>query len=274
VGDKYYCYFMTNYTYDALYCYDVTDPANPKLNTDFSKGGMIIFSDPSNTVGGEFKLGDGHYMDVDEDGTIWLLADADDAYVMKIAPDGSACVDLIPANYFYCVEHVGGYQILGDYKGEYIEVRDDASYEVIAKINIPEDYGDRVTRIQVINDVVFVCEAGNDNNLVNAVHAAALSADGQAFLDSLTANIDRAVNGEEETSAEETTVETVTEGSDETTAEETTAEAAEAPAETQADTTAEAATETQAEKSGCGATVGAAALAVLLAAAFVARKKD
>jgi hypothetical protein len=145
---------------------------------------------------------------------------------------------------------------------------------VIAKINIPEDYGDRVTRIQVINDVVFVCEAGNDNNLVNAVHTAALSADGQAFLDSLTANIDRAVNGEEETSAEETTVETVTEGSDETTAEETTAEATEAPTETQADTTAEAATETLPEKTGCGATVGAAALAVLLAAAFVARKKD
>ena len=275
VGDKYYCYFMTNYTYDALYCYDVTDPENPVLNTDFGKGGMIIFSDPSNTVGGEFKLGDGHYMDVDEDGTIWLLADADDAYVMKIAPDGSACVDLIPANYFYCVEHVGGYLILGDYKGEYIEVRDDASYEVIAKIDIPADYGDRVTRIQVINDVVFVCEAGNDNNPVNAVHAAALSADGQAFLDSLAANIDRAVNGEEETTPEETTAETETDSSDETTAEETTQETAEET--TDAPTTessTEAPSETRPEKSGCGATVGLSALAVLLAAAFVVRKKD
>ena len=273
VGDKYYCYFMTNYTYDALYCYDVTDPANPKLNTDFGKGGMIIFSESSNTVGGDFKTTDLFYMDVDEDGTIWIIADSDtDVMVMKIAPDGSAAVDLIPANSFFCVEHVGGYLLLGDYRGGYVEVRDDSSYEVIAQIPLQEDYGDRIVRLQIANDVLFVCEAGNDNNPINTIHAAPLSADGQVFFDQLVANLSGVE--ETETPADETTAEEVTEGFDETTAEETTAEVTEAPTETQADTTGEAATETTAEKTGCGAAVSMAALAVLPAAAFVARKKD
>ncbi len=272
IGDKYYCYFMTNYTYDALYCYDVTDPANPKLNKDFGENGCIIFSDPSNTVGGDFKPADAHYMDVDEDGTIWLIADADDAYVMKLAPDGSACVDLVPANFFYCVEHVGGYLLMGDYTGEYIEVRDDSSYEVIARIPLPEGYGDRVTRIQVINDVMFVCDAGNDSNATNAVHAAPLSAAGQEFFNRLVANLSQTEEDTEEITEEitETPTDEVTEAP--------TDEATEAPAdETEAPTDAPAtdAPDNDAPKSGCGATVGFAAVAVLTAAAaFVARKKD
>lgn len=273
VGDKYYCYFMTNYTYDALYCYDVTDPANPKLNKDFGENGCIIFSDPSNTVVQGFKPGDGYYMDVDEDGTIWLIADSEtDAMILKIAPDGSACVDLIPANYFYCVEHVGGYLLLGDYKGEYIEVRDDASYEVIAKIDIRPDYGDRVTRIQIANDVLFVCEAGNDNTTINTVHAAPLTPAGQEFFNQLVANL----SAEEDT--EETAEETTETPTDDVTEEATAAETTDAPVEETTDAPAEdttAAPETEESKDGCGSAVGFGAVAVLIAcAAFAVSKKD
>ena len=272
VGDKYYCYFMTNYTYDALYCYDVTDPANPKLNKDFGDNGCIIFSDPSNTVVQGFKPGDGYYMDVDEDGTIWLIADSEtDAMILKIAPDGSACVELIPANYFYCVEHVNGYLLMGDYKGEYIEVRDDASYEVVARIDIQEDFGDRVTRIQIANDVLFVCEAGNDTVNINTIHAAPLSPAGQEFFNKLVANL----SGEEETEAP-TEAPTETEAPTDDQTEAPTDEVTEAPTEAPADGT-EAPTEapTQPAKSGCGSALGFG-LAVLLtaAAAFMVKKKD
>ena len=44
VGDKYYCYVMVNYDYDALYCLDVTDPANPKLNKDFGYRKQCLYS--------------------------------------------------------------------------------------------------------------------------------------------------------------------------------------------------------------------------------------
>jgi hypothetical protein len=144
-------------------------------------------------------------------------------------------------------------------------------------VAIPEDFGDRITRIQIINDVLIVCDAGNDDNTYNAIHMAALSADGQAFLDTYADNLNKAVSGAEETTAPD--ADTPDESAEETTAA-TTDEVTQAPADdTQATTDApvegtDAATETQPEKSGCGATVGMAALAVLLAAAFVARKKD
>jgi hypothetical protein len=274
VGDKYYCYFMTNYTYDALYCYDVTDPANPKLNKDFGENGCIIFSDPSNTVVQGFKPGDGYYMDVDEDGTIWLIADSEtDAMILKIAPDGSACVELIPANDFYCVEHVNGYLLMGDYKGGFIEVRDDASYEVVAKINIQEDFGDRVTRIQIANDVLFVCEAGNDTVNINTIHAAPLSPAGQEFFNKLVANLagesdetpTEAPDTEEPETPPDTEPPVVTEPP-----------ATDASEETEAPTDAPAteAPETEAPKGGCGSTVAFTAVAILITAAFVARKKD
>ena len=273
VGDKYYCYFMTNYTYDALYCYDVTDPANPKLNKDFGENGCIIFSDPSNTVVQGFKPGDGYYMDVDEDGTIWLIADSEtDAMILKIAPDGSACVELIPANDFYCVEHVNGYLLMGDYKGGFIEVRDDASYEVVAKINIQEDFGDRVTRIQIANDVLFVCEAGNDTVNINTIHAAPLSPAGQEFFNKLVANLagesdetpTEAPDTEEPETPPDTEPPVVTEFGD----------TAEAPTEAPTDAPATEAPETEAPKGGCGSTVAFTAVAILITAAFVARKKD
>ena len=276
IGDRYYCYFMTNYTYDALYCYDVTDPENPTLNKDFGTNGCVIFSDLSQTMPGGFQPGDGYYMDVDEDGTIWIIADSEtDAMIMKLAPDGSACVELIPANFFYCVEHVGGYLLLGDYAGEYVEVRDDASYEVIAKIDLQPDYGDRVTRIQIVNDVMFVCEAGNDNNPINTIHAAPLSADGQAFYEALVANLSQT---EPETDAP---TEAPTDAPDQGTEAPTEApdNGTEAPdAGTEAPTDApDAGTDatTEPAKSGCGSTLGFAAVALLSACvAFVVGKRD
>jgi hypothetical protein len=276
VGDKYYCYFMTNYTYDALYCYDVTDPANPKLNKDFGKNGCIIFSDPSNTVVQGFKPGDGYYMDVDEDGTIWLIADSEtDAMILKIAPDGSACVELIPANDFYCVEHVNGYLLMGDYRGECIEVRDDASYEVVARIDIQPEFGDRVTRIQIANDVLFVCEAGNDTVNINTIHAAPLSPAGQEFFNKLVANL-AGESDETPTEAPDTEEEPETPPDTEPPVV-TEPPATDASEETEAPDNAPAtdAPATEAPKEGCGSTVAFAAVALLTAAAaFVARKKD
>ena len=285
VGDKYYCYMMINYDYDALYCFDVTDPSSPKLNKDFGTNGVIEFSAPSNTVAGSgFTMKEGQYMDVDEDGTIWLVVNANEGTdgIMKIAPDGSACVEVIEKKGIYCVEHVGGYILCGMKDGSAVEVLDDASYESIATIALTADYGDRVTRIQVINDVLFVCDAGSDTNLFNAVHAAPLSADGQAFYEQLVANLAHA--GEKETTdapTEETTDDT-------SFSTETVVEDTQAPVETQgsavteeqetkpAETNQPSAT-TPVEDQGCASVLGVGAISsmiLLLAAAFVARKKD
>ena len=277
VGDKYYCYVMVNYDHDALYCFDVTDPASPKLNKDFGEGGCIIFSEPSNTVAGSgFTLKEGQYLDVDDDGTIWLVVNANEGTdgIMKIAPDGSACVEVIELKGIYSVEHEGAFLLCGMKDGSAVVVLDDSSYETVATIPLTADYGDRVTRMLVINDVLFVADAGNDSTNFNAVHAAPLSPAGQEFFDKLVANL--AGKG-----AEETTEATATEEEPETPPDTEPpvvtepGDTIETPTEAPTDAPATEAPETEAPKEGCGSTVAFAAVALMTAAAaFTVKKKD
>ena len=273
VGDKYYCYAMINYDYDALYCFDVTDPANPKLNKDFGENGVIIFSEPSNTVvGSGFTLKEGQYMDVDDDGVIWLVVNSNEGAdgIMRIAPDGSACVDVIPQNGIYSVEHEGGFLLCGAKDGSAVTVLDDSSYETVATIPLTAEYGDRVTRMLVVNDVLFVADAGNDTTAFNAVHAAPLTPAGQEFFEQLVANLSQSSGDETEAPADDETEAPTDEVMEETTeaAEETTEAPTEAP-----DAGTEAPTDPA--KSGCGSTVGFGAVVLLTAAAaFVVGKKD
>ncbi len=275
VGDRYYCYAMINYDYDALYCIDVTDPENPKLNRDFGEDGCIIFSEPSNTVAGDgFTLKEGQYMDVDEDGIIWLAVNSKEGAdgIMKIAPDGSACAEVIEMKGVYSVEHEGGFLLCGLKDGSAVVVLDDASYERIATVPLTADYGDRVTRILVINDVLFVADAGDDSNVSNAVHAAPLSPAGQEFFDTLVANMVRTVTGEDtpEDTAE-APVDTAPDFQTEAVPAVTDSPATEAPSAAPATE----APDTDAPAEGCGSTVAFAAVAILAAAAaFVARKKN
>ena len=282
IGEKYYCYVMTNYDYDALYCFDVTDPTNPTLNKEFGINGMIEFSAASNTVAGAgFTLKEGQYMDVDEDGAVWLVVNANEGKdgIMKIAADGSACVDVVEMAGIYSVEHEGAYLLCGMKDGSAVVVLDDTTYETIATIEVPADYGDRVTRMLVINDVLFVCDAGSDTNPTNTVHAAALSAEGQSFLEQLIAN---QVNYGKEEGTEASTDDQApadTDPADTKAPADTEASAdTQAPADTKApagDGTKAPEATTPVAESGCASTVGFAAVAVLMAAAaFVARKKD
>ena len=301
VEDKYYCYAMVNYDYDALYCIDVTDPENPKLNKDFGTNGCIIFSEPSNTVAGAgFTLKEGQYMDVDEDGAIWLAVNANEGKdgIMKISTDGSSCIEVIELSGVYSVEHYEGYLLCGLKDGSAVIVLDDTSYETIATIPLTAEYGDRVVRMLVINDVLFVADAGNDSTEYNAVHAAPLSNSGWTFFDQLVANLSGLTEDETEESAGDTPVGDVTEAdtadipvgdvteanTDETPADtaqdtaEATEEVTESPvgdtADAEASTADTAEGDTEAPKSGCGAVMGVAAVVVMAVAAFVVSKKD
>ena len=285
LGDKYYCYVMVNYDYDALYCFDVTDPENPKLNKDFGDNGLINFSDDANPVKADgFTLNEGQYMDVDDDGTIWLVVNAKEGKdgIMKIAPDGSACVEVVEMAGIYSVEHEGGFLLCGLKNGASVEVLDDASYENIASVPLTAEYGDRVTRMLVINDVLFVADAGNDTTNFNAVHAAALSAEGQVFLDSLVANLQNYGGDETEAPTETPTEAPVdeTEGPDAETnppADEGTEAPTEAPVEEATKAPATQETDAPAKKGGCGSVMGVGlALVALMGTALVAviRKED
>ena len=201
IGDKYYCYVMTNYTHDALYCLDVTDPENPKLNKDFGNDGVIEFNyDDCPVVGSGFTLDEGQYMDVDDDGVIWLVVNAKEGKdgIMRIAPDGQSCLGVVEASGAYCVEHEGNYLLVGAKSAKTLTVLDDASYDVIATITMPEGYGDRISRIRVIDDILYVCHNGNDTNMQNTIMVAPLTSDAQLLIEQKAA----ALTPEEETQGE------------------------------------------------------------------------
>ncbi|MBE6697905.1 MAG: SMP-30/gluconolactonase/LRE family protein [Ruminococcaceae bacterium] len=281
VGDKYYCFVMSNYEHDVLYCYDVTDPANPVLNKDFGFEGMIDFADEDCPIELDGKkLDEGQYMAVDDNGTVWLCASLQGGGtgIIKIDPAGTTCQAYIEQSGAYSIAHEGNYLLVGLKDGSAIEVLDDSTYEKVGSIEVPD--ADRVTRIQLINDTLYVCGAGNDSMTYNYIYAAPLNADAKAAFDAQVAKLNAYQQSEDD--GEETETETETDA-------EATTEAitdAETEATTQAQTNApgtqapqtDAPTETEAQQQGgCGSIIGSGALiaiSVLGACLIVKKKKD
>ncbi len=295
IGDKVYCYVVVNYDYDAIYCFDVTDPAKPVLNEEFGEGGFINFSASNCPVAVDGKsVSELQYLDVEEDGTVWVVMNPVDATtgVMRISPDGTECTsfyDGIGDGNIYSVSCVGNFLLCGSKSGSDVFVVDKETGEQLGSFFPADIYGDRVTRIAIRNDIMFVCCAGADSNAFNAIYAGALSDDGMDYL----RNMIKSINGEFETDppAEETK-ETVVETDDlsNENPDTTPHTDSESTVEPQPETTADTATETTADtakpadtatvggvdksEKGCAsALISCGSVVTLLAAAFVASKR-
>lgn len=209
VGDKYYCYVMVNYAYDALYCFDVTDPSKPVLNSNFGTNGYINFSDDQCPVRTEDSmLDDGYYMAVDADGVVWLTAKLKNGKkaLMKIAPDGSACAASYELENPYSVCHAGKYILIGNKSGETIKVYSDDDMSEIATLKYEEIYGACITRIQVVNDILFVADGQeNDASLANAILVAGLTPEAQAKIDSMAQALNGGSDSDTDTETKEPT---------------------------------------------------------------------
>ncbi len=270
IGDKTYCYVMVNYDYDALYCFDVTDPKAPVLNEEFGTDGYINFAD-GQVAGDGFTLKEGQYMDIAADGTIYLCADANEGKngIMVIAPDGSECNTVIEHTGIYSVELVGDFMLCGLKDGSAINVLYRESGEQVTSIPVTSTYGDRVVRMQVVKDVLFVANPGSDAVAGNAILTASLSDTGKAFIDDIIASLNEPAA--EDTDGETTAADTDAIGETTATADDSSADT------TAADTTVAAAGETTAAATndGCASVlVPSGALLLLAAAAYVCRKKD
>ncbi|MBQ2807080.1 MAG: hypothetical protein IJF08_08520 [Clostridia bacterium] len=272
VGDKYLCFVMSNYQHDALYCYDVTDPANPVLYKSWGIEGVIDFADPDCTIDLDGKhLDEGQYMAVDADGTVWLCASLVEGGtgIIKIDPAGITCQAYIEQSGAYCVAHEGNLLLVGLKDGTAIEVLNDSTYEKLGSIEVPD--ADRVTRIQIVNDTLYVCGAGNDSMTYNYIYAAPLTAEAKTAFDAQVAAIDK--YRQEDDNGEETTDET-TEPDTTTEAETETPTDAKTEAPTTEATATEAPTDQPEQEGGCGSIVGGSAMiALLLLGACVAIKK-
>lgn len=284
IDDQYYCYVVVNYDHDALYCFNVTDPANPVLNTEFGDGGMIKFADGTVADDGR-TLKEGQYLDVMDDGTIYLCTTFSDGAdgIMIIEPDGSACRGVIEMPGVYSIQIVGDFLLCGMKDGTIVDVIDRESGEEVAKIPLFDGHGDRVVRMQVINGVLYVCDAGDDANGVSAIQVGALNDDGLEFIRSV---VDALNNPEEETDA--STEESQAPGDDTKAPDESNADT-KAPDESNADTKAPEGTDTKNETEadtpastkensdigkGCASVLASgSAIVLLMAAAYVVSKK-
>ncbi len=281
IDGRTYCYVMTNYTHDALYCYDVTDPAAPVLNENFGDDGAIYFNNGGGVGAEGFTLSEGQYMDIDEDGTIYLCVNANEGKdgIMIIEPDGSDCRQIIERPGIYSVEIVGDFLLCGPKNGLEVNVISKETLEDVTTIPLTIPYGNRVVRMQVIKDVLFVADAGADTNNCNAIHVGALSSRGQDFIHELMASMNGAGEESESESVNETDsaaatdtesvsvadseADLTTDGADESsTVENGTSESKPANGETNA-----------ADEEGCASALISGGVLLMLAAAFVVCKK-
>lgn len=288
VGNKYLCLVMSNYEHDALYCYDVTDPANPVLYKGFGIEGIIDFADPDCSIdlGGK-HLDEGQYMAVDANGVVWLCASLKEGGtgIIKIDASGLNCLGYTEYSGAYCIAHYGKYLLVGLKDGSAVDILDDSSMEKVASISVPD--ADRVTRIQIISDILYVCGAGNDSMSYNTIYAAPLTADAQTAFDAQVAKINqyRQENDTGEDEDQESTEENPTQGTEQateqntqgTTEPETQAQAqATTEAKTDATTTKPATTDAPEAEGGCGSVIGYMAIiaSIALGALVLAKKKD
>ena len=279
VGTTYLCFVMTNYNHDVLYCYDVTDPENPTLNPSWGINGKIEFAASDCTIEMQGKtLNEGQYMAADENGTLWLCVDFKEggSGIVKIDANGVNCLATHEMNGAYSIAHVGKFLLVGLKDGSAVEVLDDSSFEKVATIAVPD--AGRVTRMQVRNDTLYVCGAGNDSMSYNYVYAAPLTADAQAALDAQAANLNKYQQENDKGDAETQPTENTTAAETEATTEAATnAPETEAKTEAPATTAPESEAQTEPEaKGGCGSVLGGAAIvaAIALSALVIAKKKD
>ncbi len=266
IEDKYYCYFMTNYDVDRLYCYDVTDPANPVLNESFGQGGYIDF--PDTKLAGESEtFSEGQYLDVTEDGTVYLVADlASGSAVLAIEPDGKSCT-VQSYSGAYCVEIVGNFMLIGLKDGSSVHVLDKLTGEKVSELYVGFEFGDRIVRMQVIEGVLYVGNAGSNTASFNAILTAGLTDEG---LEILRERVESLNNPPEEETDKET--DPVTQPAEETHEDTEPSEDTAAPTDSETEVASNV-DDKPADEEGCASVIGASAAILMDAAAVVVLKK-
>ncbi len=282
IAGKYYLYVIVNYDVDFLYRFDVTDPTAPVIDTTFADNGRIDLQKAP------FNLKEGNYLDVDEDGTIYMGYTGSDAGFMVISEDGKRVINTVKQNKGYAVKLWGNYILVSSQSGPTcLCIYDKATLSLIATINFDannvSDTCDAfafsgmnsIVGMYVANDVLYVCDQGA-NGGVDQVLIAPLTDVGKPIVEAYVSAIAARLKTPETTPAVTTEAPKPesTKAPEETKAPEVTTkanDATKAPEETKAPETTKAA-ET---KKGCGSSVAVAAVAVcaVFGSALVIKKR-
>ncbi len=302
INGNYYAYIVVNYKVDYLIRVNVTDPANPILDTSFGTEGRINLLDEKYGSANADDF-DACYLDVDTDGTIYLAAGdkKDGAKVKKVfvlSADGSAVLNTLDTgsdtaygvalwdNYlFVTFQNTGKFSIY-----DKTTLAPVANAEITAEnVVLPFDRDNTLIatglnslcNVTVINDILFLGDQGANQSGLDQIFAIGLTADAAKTLESYAQGIYARLDSiyPEATEAPDTTEAPVTDAPNTTevaTEEDPTTDAPVNTENTDApvQTDAPAATDPAPSK-GCGGMIaGSAVILALIATAVVIKKRD
>lgn len=282
IAGKYYLYVIVNYDVDFLYRFDVTDPTAPVIDTTFADNGRIDLQKAP------FNLKEGNYLDVDEDGTIYMGYTGSDAGFMVISEDGKRVINTVKQNKGYAVKLWDNYILVSSQSGPTcLCIYDKATLSLIATINFDANNVSEtcdafafsgmnsIVGMYVANDVLYVCDQGA-NGGVDQVLMAALTEVGKPVVDAYVSAIAARLKTPETTPAVTTEAPKPesTKAPEETKAPEVTTKANDS-TKTPEGTKAPETTKAAETKKGCGSSVAVAAVAVcaVFGSALVIKKR-
>ena len=121
-GDGYYAYFISNYGPNRIYCYDVTDPSAPVLNTEFGADGYVSLARKTGVADA-----DANCIAVADNGdiyvTIKLAAGSKADSVGRFSCDGRTFEKVIDCDEAYGISIAEGYIFVSTYEGEMSAVK-------------------------------------------------------------------------------------------------------------------------------------------------------
>ncbi|MDD2959123.1 MAG: hypothetical protein PHE06_14155 [Lachnospiraceae bacterium] len=160
-GDKYYAYFISNYGPNRIYCYDVTDPTTPVLNTDFGVDGFVNLAHKTEVEGA-----DANYIVIADNGDMYVtikLADGSKAdAIAKLSSDGKTFEKVIDCAEAYGISIADGYILVSTYEGEAsaVKVYKLSDYSLVATLGADvESHGD-YSQVLMIGNRLYVADQG------------------------------------------------------------------------------------------------------------------
>lgn len=158
-GDRFYAYFISNYGPNRIYCYDVTDPAAPVLNTSFGVDGVVSLARRTGS-----EEADANYLAIADNGDIYVTiklkngAKADT--VGKFSSDGKTFETVIDCEEAYGIAIAEGYLFVSTYQGEAsaIKVYRLSDYSLVATLADEVEGHSHYSQVVVCGNRIYIAD--------------------------------------------------------------------------------------------------------------------
>ncbi|MFA6948844.1 MAG: hypothetical protein WCQ72_07670 [Eubacteriales bacterium] len=160
VNGTYLMYLVTNYGPNYVYCYDVTDPTAPKLNTAFGDNGIVTLATLTGVASAEAA-----YLDVSTSGEIYMTINLGSGSkgdtVMKVSADGKTVEMKTDVEEAYGIWANDQYILVSTYQGadSKIVVLNKSDLSKVCEIGNMGD-NSNYSGVALVNNKIYVSDQG------------------------------------------------------------------------------------------------------------------